>query len=240
MVAAAIVGGAVIGAGASIYGSSQQADAAGDAAAIQAAATASATAEERRQFDLTRADFAPYRETGTNALAQFAAITGIDREGVLSPEEIEQAREHFIETPGYKFRFEEGVRALDRSAAAKGKLRGGGHERELIRFGQGIASEEFGTYSNRLAALAGIGQDATRSSAYLGQQSTGNITNLLTTGAARQGSYVADVGTARASGTVGAGNQINAGIQNMLAYRASQPQPGYGYANTGQPYPVTY
>lgn len=45
--------------------------------------------------------------------------------------------------PGYQFRREEGQRALEHAAAARGAARGGNHMRDLIAFGQGLASEEF-------------------------------------------------------------------------------------------------
>ncbi|KKK74367.1 hypothetical protein LCGC14_2884500, partial [marine sediment metagenome] len=49
----------------------------------------------------------------------------------------------FYKSPGYDFRFQEGTRAIDRSAAARGQLMSGGIVRELTRYGQGLASSEF-------------------------------------------------------------------------------------------------
>ena len=77
MVAAAIVGGAVVGTVGSSLAAGAQADAAGDAAAVQAQAQREATAEQRRQYNQTREDLAPYRDTGNNALQQYAALSGI-------------------------------------------------------------------------------------------------------------------------------------------------------------------
>lgn len=67
----------LLGAGTSLVGGLMQSDAAGDAADAQAGATASSIAEQRRQFDLTRGDYAPYRGIGTNALRRLGAFYGI-------------------------------------------------------------------------------------------------------------------------------------------------------------------
>lgn len=57
-----------------LIGGLLQSDATSDAADAQSAATAAGIAENRRQFDLTRSDFAPYRTVGTNALRRLAAF----------------------------------------------------------------------------------------------------------------------------------------------------------------------
>ena len=213
---AAVAVGAVISGGAAILAGGAQADAAQEAAGLQAEATRLSVEEQRRQFNLMRLDLAPYRETGATALAQYGALYGVGREGMLSPEEMEEARGRFMETPGYQFRFDEGIRALDRSASATGRLRGGGYTRELTRYGQGVAAEEFGTYANRLASLAGMGQGSTIATGTLGVQTAGNIGNLLMSGARSQGSAIMAAGTARASGYAGVANAFSGGVQNYL------------------------
>lgn len=217
-IGAGIAAAAVIGAGSSLLAGSQQASGIESGNALIAAAQREATGEQRRQFNLIREDLAPYREVGVPALEQYAALYGVGREGLLSDDQLQEARSRFVETPGYEFRFDEGVRALDRSAAARGSLRGGGHERELIRYGQGIASDEFGNYANRLASLAGMGQGATVTTGQFGQQTAGAIGNIALGGAQAQASNLADAATARASGYVGAGNAIQGGASNYLLY----------------------
>lgn len=266
----AILGAAVIGGGAAMLSGGKQASAVGAAAELQAQAQRESTAELRRQYDQTRTDFAPYRETGTNALAEFAALYGIGRSPSapesnaierriaeletrgftsgdygspadvtaaiarlkgerdtlsgaqaggdyrLSAEQMQTARDRFMATPGYEFRFDEGVRALDRSAAARGALRGGGYGRELVRYGQGVATEEFGKYSNALLGLAQMGQGATGSTAAAGAQTSGNIANIIQTGGQQQGNALTTAATARASGYAGAANAVQGGVSNYL------------------------
>jgi hypothetical protein len=67
---------------------------------------------------------------------------------------------NFQTEPGYQFRFEEGQRALDRGAAARGGLLSGGYGRKAIRYGQGFASNEYANVYNRIANIAGMGQVA--------------------------------------------------------------------------------
>jgi hypothetical protein len=67
---------------------------------------------------------------------------------------------NFRTDPGYQFRFEEGQRALDRGAAARGGLLSGGYGRKAIRYGQGFASNEYTNVYNRIANIAGMGQVA--------------------------------------------------------------------------------
>lgn len=53
------------------------------------------------------------------------------------------------DTPGFQFRLGEGLKALQRSAAAKGTLLTGGTMKGLMDFGQDLASEEYGNVYNR-------------------------------------------------------------------------------------------
>lgn len=50
----------------------------------QAASAGAATAEERRQFDLSRSDLSPYRETGTASLNKLAEMLGINGAGTAA------------------------------------------------------------------------------------------------------------------------------------------------------------
>jgi gamma-glutamyltranspeptidase len=62
--------------------------------------------------------------------------------------------------PSYQFRFNEGQRAIDRSAAAGGSLYSGGTLKALARYGQDYASTEFGKDFDRNNQLAKYGFNA--------------------------------------------------------------------------------
>ncbi len=98
-------------------------------------------------------------------------------------------------TPGYQFRFDQGRKAIEGSAAAKGTLLTGGAAKDLTEFGQGLASTEFDNEYRRLFGLAGLGQGAAGAIGAYGSSYGDNATNLLT-----------GQGDSRAAGTLGSGN----------------------------------
>ena len=58
-------------------------------------------------------------------------------------------------TNAYKFRFNQGQQALERSSAAKGMLNSGNTLAALADYGSGLASQEYGNEASRLGALTG-------------------------------------------------------------------------------------
>jgi len=80
----------------------------------------------------------------------------------LSPGELGTEQFNFQADPGYGFRMSEGLKALERSAAARGGLVSGGAGKALQRYGQDLASQEYGNAFQRFqqdrAARAGLGQ----------------------------------------------------------------------------------
>jgi len=57
-------------------------------------------------------------------------------------------------TPGYQFQMDQGNQAINRSAAAKGMSNSGGVLAELAKYGQGLASQEYGNTLGRLSSLS--------------------------------------------------------------------------------------
>lgn len=172
--------GFVAGAAVSVVGgylsSQSQADAAEEAANTQAGSTAAGIAEQRRQFDLTRGDYAPYRQAGVNALGQLqgdinAPVTAAD---VMSD-------------PGYAFGLQQGQQGIDRKiAAGGGRVSGAAIKRagmfatDYATTGYGAAYQRRQDRLNRLASLAGLGQTATGGSAMAGQNSANAISGMMT------------------------------------------------------------
>ncbi len=119
------------------------------------------------------------------------------------------------------------MKAIERSAAARGGLRSGATMKALNNYAQGSASTEFDNYANRIAALAGVGQSATGSTAQAGQSYANGARNAYTI-----------AGNARASAYMKTGNAINQGVSNVAsAYLYGQ---GYNKGPTnllaGTPY----
>jgi len=199
-------------------------DAAKDAGRSQAAAAAAAIAEQRRQYDQNRTDLAPYRQAGSTAIGQLSAGTA---DGADFNRDFTMA--DFVKDPGYQFRMDEGARAIDAGASARGGVLSGRAGKELQRYGQDYASGEYSTaYNrfnadrntrfNRLASVAGIGQTATNTGVAAGTANTNNIADLTLERA-----------NAQAAGRIGEANAYGQGFQSLAdLYRNRK----YGGANT--------
>ena len=225
--AAAIVGGSIVGglisSSASKSAANTQADAARYAGDLQAQAQHEATEEQKRQYDLGREDLAPWREAGEKALTDYANMIS------AGPGEFEKS-------PGYEFRLGEGVKAMERGAAARGGQLGGAQQKALTRYGQDYATNDYDAFLNRyyqkmnpLANLAGVGQNATNAGVQAGQNYANAMSNTTMQGAANQGNYAMQGGNARASGYINQANSwtgaLNSGFNNYLAYQGTQQSP---------------
>lgn len=205
--AVAIVGAAVIGAGASIIAGNK-------AAKAQVTSANAAIANEKQQSDQTRADFAPWREAGGLALGGLTRAYGLTGTGGGSPGAVgtEQGQPDtgayggFFASPGYQFRRDEGLKAIDRGAAASGRLGSGATIKAEQRYGDGLAASEYDAYTSRLAQLAGLGQSATAGTAAAGSTAAGNISSALI-----------QSGNARASSYTNTASAINSGLNNVMS-----------------------
>lgn len=115
----------------------------------------------------------------------------------------------FQTSPDYQFRMGEGVKALDRSASARGMISSGAQQKAITQYGQNLAAGEYGNFYNRLASLAGIGQTATNTTAAAGQAAAANSGNAM-----MQGANAA--GNARQSGYNAMASGIGAGVNNAM------------------------
>lgn len=209
---AAITGAALV-AGATIYSANRSAGAAGDAADAQSAASQAAIEEQRRRDAQYQQNIAPYLASGTGALGTIGALNAGDFGS-------------FTQSPDYQFAMTQGLQGLDRTAAARGGVSGGGADADRIAFASGLASQNYGDYYNRLYNLATLGQNAAVGAGSQGQQSASNIGNLLGQGAAAQGAGA--IGQANAWGNAIGGL---AGLAGQ--YAGGQRSPYAGTYNTG-------
>jgi len=119
--------------------------------------------------------------------------------------------------PSFGFRLSQGQQGIENSAAARGMQLSGPALKDLGRFSQDYASQEYGNaynrYTgqqadlfNRMASLAGIGQTAS--------QATGaTAANALGMAGQTIGQNALGIGNAMAAGQVGAANALNSGMQ---------------------------
>jgi hypothetical protein len=203
------------------------ASAADRAAELQRESERESLALQQRMYEEGVARQQPYYEAGTNALAQMRGLTG------AMPPAFQFRPEQLTTDPGYGFRLSEGLKALERSAAARGNLLSGGTGKALVGYGQEAASQEYGNafnrglteYNalrqreaeqyNRLAGLAGIGGTAAQQLTSAGQQYGQQAGNLMTGTASNignmmlsQGNTAANAAIARGSAYGGAMNQL--------------------------------
>ncbi len=218
--------GYVAVAGATLVGGAMASDAASGAADTQAASSAAGIDEQRRQYDLTRGDYAPYRAAGTQALGRLQGEMDWQFGGAEA-----------LNEPGYQFGLQQGQQALDRKAAAAGGRVSGAALKAASEYGTNYATTGYNAaYQrrqdrlNRLAALAGIGQSATGSSAAAGASSANAITGLI----GAQGNAGAAAQLAQGNIWGNAANQLGA-IGQKWASTPSSPESFYDYKGSELP-----
>lgn len=186
-----VTGGAIM-AGGSLLGGVFGGKGAKKAAKAQVKLGEKALALQKQMFDQTWAGFAPWREAGGAAIGQGLAM-------------LQPGYDHTT-SPGYQFRLDEGMRAVENSAASKGMLMSGGTLKDLTRFAQGTAAADYGDQFNRVMAVAGGGQQAMQSSAAAGQNYANSASGIMQ-----------NIGQAKASGYAG----MNQAVQGTLGNLAS-------------------
>ena len=201
-VAGAVVGSAVIGGVAANKAAKTQAGSADRAADLQ-------YQQFERQVELQE----PWRKAGEEALNKLIP---------LASEYKQFGTQQFQADPGYAFRMSEGMKGLERSAAARGGLLSGSAMKGIQRFGQDLASQEYQNAFNRyqtertarlapLQSLAGVGQTSAQTLGQAGQTMASNVGEMMTSGAA-----------ARASGYVGQANALTGALNTGLNYYQNQ------------------
>jgi len=175
-------------------------DAAIDAARLQQQGTQAGIDVQSDQFQQILGLLGPSIEGGDMARQQQLALLGL-----LGPEAQQTAQNQFQDSPGQQFIRERQQRALVRNQSAIGGLGGGNVKTALQEQAAGFASQDFNNQFNRLGGLSGAGNQAVNAAGQFGQQSAGNISNLINQGA-----------QAGAAGILGQ-QQANAGLfQNLL------------------------
>jgi len=207
-----------IPAGASLLGgliSSQGQQAAASTSSDAANRAIDLQAQQRRE-DIARLQ--PRLDVGNNALAQMQSGA------FAQPGPFKFGAGDMVLDPGYNFRMSEGLKALDRQAAARGGLMSGAALKAAGNYGQDTASQEYGnaynraltgynsevarsnTGYNRLAGLADVGQTAGTQIGTAGQNYATNAGNLM-----------GQAGQATAAGQLGTGNTFNNALGTMAS-----------------------
>lgn len=97
----------------------------------------------------------------------------------------------FMMSPDYLVARDEGLKGVNRAAAARGNLGAGGTSADLMTLASNLGTQQFGNFTNNLFRLAGIGGSANQQLNQLGQN-TGNqvAQGFSNIGDARASSYI--------------------------------------------------
>ncbi|MBI6654968.1 hypothetical protein YA0721_03780 [Pseudomonas carnis] len=225
MVAAAVVGSAVVGGVASSMASGKQADAAGKAADQSAEAAAQ-----------MRADLTPYNDLGKQAINPLWAAMGYnvdDKGGVTqNPDATLQQKFAFDpanleNTPGYQFTLQQGLKGTNNALAAQGLGLSGAQAKGLSQYTTGLANQTYGDQYNRALSTFNTNYQ-------VAANNVNNLQNLVNTGqnsaaqsgqqgvqaANNAGNYLTQQGNAQAAGIAGIGQAANNGVNNYMLYNA--------------------
>lgn len=187
--AAATIGG-------SLYSASQQRGAARDGARAIGQATTAANTGIDEALGQARTDQLPWLQAGQNALGmQTRYLAGDYGEALNSPD--------------YAARLSQGIQALDRGAAARGRLYSGGADADRMRFGADTATSGLNSYWDKITGMSSMGQNSASSLGQMGLSAANNKgQNLLGAAGARASGYQqsADANSQAAFGIIGAGN----------------------------------
>jgi hypothetical protein len=205
---AGAVKGASLGAG--VDASRAQTSAIKEGTAAANAAQDQAIGLQREMFERNIQLQEPFRQAGVNALAKLEPLASN-----YTPFGMDQ----FQADPGYAFRMSEGMKGLERSAAARGGLLSGSTLKGIQRFGQDLGSQEYQNAFKRyqierearlapLQSLAGVGQTSANT---MGQTNTGfanTVGGLYGQQGMNTGNAMMAAGQARASAYGGAFNAL--------------------------------
>lgn len=219
-VGAAIIGASVLGAGASIYGSST-------AAGTQADAASKAAQQQSDEFGIVRNDLQPYINAGATALPELESLTGTNPGGnpLTAPltAKFNPTMADLEATPGYQFTLGQGLKSVQNSYAAQGLGQSGAAEKGAADYAEGLASttyqQQFQNYLNQnsqiynmVGGISGSGQNAAAGTGALALNNTAQV-NALNIGAAN----------ATAAGTIANANAFGNATNSLSAMAYNNP-----------------
>ena len=178
-------------------------------------------------------NYAPFLQGGQQGMTTLSSLLATPGQGLLTPWSQQFKAPTAAEaeaTPGYQFQLQQGLNAMQNSAAGRGGLLSGRTLADLNNYAQGTASTNYqNTFNNaltqystaynsflnnqnntyqRLLGLSGLGLNAAQGSGQLIQGIGGDIASLY-----------GQMGAAQAQGTIGAANaygSILPGIANSI------------------------
>lgn len=146
---------------------------------------------QREMFNTIRADNQPLVDMRNGVLPQIQAL--LKNPGSITSD------------PGYQFQFNEGTKALNNGAAARGMTYSGAQGKALQRYGNDYGSTKLDQSLNRLTNVAGLGQ--------VGSNSNNNAAGNY---GANVGNNLMNQGNANASMYAGGAGLVNNALLNVF------------------------
>jgi hypothetical protein len=231
---------AAISAAASVGSAALASSAAKKAASTQASAAQQASDIQQAQFDKQVALQEPFRQAGLAGQNKILTLLGLDGGDRTSADfgvyDHDFGNKDFVTDPGYGFRVSEGLKAVERSAAARGGLLSGNTLRGVTELGQNLGSQEYQAAYNRYQTDRTNRLNPLQSLQGGAQTSANQLSNAAQNLGNANAENALQAGNARASGYVGSANALNNAIASGINNWQSQQYLNIlrnGGANTG-------
>jgi hypothetical protein len=102
----------------------------------------------------------PYRKSGRSALETYMGALGLGGDAAR-----QSALQAFQTSPGYQFALSQGLEGVSRGMSSSGLRGSGAEEKALTEYATGLANQEYSSWENQLAGLAGMGQKSSEAAA---------------------------------------------------------------------------
>jgi hypothetical protein len=223
--------GDIVNSVADVFGfgpASKQAEGVKSAAETGAGAARYAADIQRQMFDKQIELQEPFRQAGLSGQNRLLELLGIGGTkgaqgyGRYATAEFTPGMFQANQDPGYAFRMAEGMKALERSAAARGGLLSGATLKGTQRYGQDLASQEYQNAFNRYqtqrantlnpyASLAGVAQTSANALGQAAGQYGANAGNIAMAGGANAANAQLALGNIRGQQFSNAANALGQG-----------------------------
>lgn len=195
---------------------SQQMSAANQMFKLQQQQRAQSRKDIKGATNKASAGLAPWRAAGVNALGSLQ-------------DKINAGPGEFEKSPGYQFRLDEGQKALERSASARGGALSGAAVKGAMRYGQDFATNDYDNFLRRyyesmapLERMSGQGYNAAVQQGNFQQQGARDLDTSGRASTNQMGDATKYYGESEAGGTMNAANI-------MAIQRQAQEERDYGY-----------
>jgi hypothetical protein len=216
---------ALIGAGGALAGGLIASSGARSAAGTQAASADRAAQLQKEMFDKQMAGQEPFRQaglTGQNRLMELLGLGGNAGAAGYGRYSKDFSMSDFEQDPGYAFRLKEGMSALNNQAAARGGLISGNALRAAQKYGQDMASQEYGNAFNRYQTNRANQLQPLGSLLASGQSAAANQGSAAGQYGVNAGNAYMAAGNAIGAGQLGSANSLASGIQTGVSSYQNQ------------------